>query len=94
MGYATNILFCLCKHIWIWSCSIMVVKPYQPLAWFSTACLLVAATLAAFNIYPWYIFAFIASNSLWVLIGILWKEKSLVVLNAGLTVIYVAGLIL
>jgi hypothetical protein len=72
----------------------MVVKPYQPLAWFSTACLLVAATLAAFNIYPWYVFAFIASNSLWVLIGILWKEKSLVVLNAGLTVIYIAGLVL
>ena len=72
----------------------MVVKPYQWLAWFSTACLLIAATLAAFNIYPYYIFAFIASNSLWVLIGILWKEKSLVVLNAGLTIIYVLGLVL
>ena len=72
----------------------MVVKPYQSLAWFSTACLLVAATMAAFNIYPWYIYAFIASNSLWVSIGILWKERSLIVLNAGLTVIYVAGLVL
>jgi hypothetical protein len=72
----------------------MVVKPYQWLAWFSTACLLVAATLAAFNIYPYYIFAFIASNSLWILIGVLWKEKSLVVLNAGLTIIYVLGLVL
>ena len=72
----------------------MVVKPYQQLAWFSTACLLVAATMAAFNLYPWYIYAFIASNSLWVLIGILWKERSLIALNAGLTVIYVAGLVL
>jgi hypothetical protein len=72
----------------------MVVKPYQWLAWFSTACLLVAATMAAFNIYPYYIWAFIISNSLWVLIGILWKEKSLVVLNAGLTIIYIAGLLL
>lgn len=70
----------------------MVVKPYQPLAWFSTACLLVAATMAAFNLYPYYIYAFIVSNMLWVLIGALWKERSLVVLNAGLTVIYVAGL--
>ena len=72
----------------------MVVKPYQPLAWFSTACLWGAAIMASFNIYPWYIYAFIASNSLWVLIGILWKERSLIVLNAGLTVIYVAGLVL
>ena len=71
----------------------MVVKPYQPLAWFSTACLLVAATMAAFNLYPYYIYAFIVSNGLWVLIGLLWKEKSLVVLNAGLTVSYVAGLL-
>jgi hypothetical protein len=70
----------------------MVVKPYQPLAWFSTACLLVAATMAAFNLYPYYIYAFIVSNMLWVLIGALWKERSLVVLNAGLTVIYVVGL--
>ena len=70
----------------------MVVKPYQPLAWFATACLLVAAPMAAFKIYPWYIYAFIASNTLWVLIGILWKERSLIVLNAGLTVIYVVGL--
>lgn len=69
-------------------------KPYQLLAWISTACLLVAATLAALNIYPYYIFAFIASNTLWVLIGILWREKSLIVLNAGLTIIYVAGLLI
>ena len=40
------------------------------------------------------IFAFIASNGLWVLIGVLWKERSLIVLNAGLTVIYVVGLVL
>jgi len=71
----------------------MVVKPYQPLAWFSTACLLVAATMAAFNLYTYYIYAFIASNTLWVLIGLLWKERSLVVLNAGLTVIYIVGLL-
>jgi len=56
-------------------------KPYQWLAWFS-------------NIYPLYIYAFIVSNSLWTLIGILWKEKSLVVMNTGLTIIYVAGLVL
>ena len=93
MGNAIDRLVRMCQYLWIWSCRIMVVKPYQPLAWFSTACLLLAATMAAFNIYPWYIYAFIVSNGLWVLIGLLWKEKSLVVLNAGLTVIYVAGLL-
>lgn len=69
-------------------------KPYQWLAWLSTVCLLIAATLAALNIYPYYIFAFIGSNTLWIIIGVLWKEKSLVVMNAGLTLIYIAGLLL
>jgi hypothetical protein len=50
--------------------------------------------LAAFNVYPVYVYAFILSNSMWTLVGILWKEKSLVVMNTGLTVIYVAGLVL
>ncbi len=69
-------------------------KPYQPLAWFSTAALISTAMLAALNIYPLYVYGFIVSNSLWILIGILWKEKSLVVMNLGLTIIYIIGLFL
>lgn len=71
----------------------MIVKPYQWLAWFSTGFLLLSATLAAFNVYPLYVWGFIISNTLWMVIGILWKEKSLVVMNFGLTIIYVAGLL-
>ena len=71
----------------------MVVKPYQWVAWVATVCLLTAATLAAFNVYPLYIWAFIISNTLWILVGILWKEKRLIVMNTGLTVIYITGLL-
>jgi len=67
-------------------------KPYQYLAWIATAVLLVAASMAAFNMYPYYSYAFTVANGLWVLIGVLWKEKSLIVLNAGLTIIYLLGL--
>jgi hypothetical protein len=69
-------------------------KPYQWLAWIATVCLITAAILAAFNVYPLYIWAFIISNSLWIIIGYLWKENSLLWMNIGLTVIYIAGLIL
>ena len=68
-------------------------KPYQPLAWFFTVTLILSATMAAFNLYPWYSYAFTVSNLGWVLIGVLWKEKSLIVLNAGLTIIYIVGLV-
>jgi len=68
-------------------------KPYQPLAWLGTTVLLIAAVMAAFNMYPYYSYAFTVANGIWVLIGVLWKEKSLIVLNAGLTIIYIAGLL-
>jgi hypothetical protein len=71
-----------------------MIKPYQTLAWAGTLCLLLSAGLAALNIYPLYVFAFIFSNGIWILIGILWKEKSLVVMNLGLTIIYIVGLML
>ena len=71
-----------------------MVKPYQWLAWIATVSLLTAATLAAFNIYPLYIWAFIISNSLWILVGILWKEKTVIVMNTGLCGIYIVGLLL
>ena len=69
-------------------------KPYQSLAWLATGLLIVAAALASFvpelEYHHW---AFISANTLWVYVGLLWKEQSLVVLNAGLTFIYILGLI-
>ena len=68
-------------------------KPHQWLAWTGTIVLLVAATLAAFNIYPHYVYLTVVSNGIWTLTSILWRETSLVVLNAGLTLIYIFGAI-
>ena len=70
----------------------MKSKPYQKLAWLGTVVLLLAATLAAFNFYPIYVFLFCVANGIWVAVGILWRERSLIVLNAGLTFIYILGL--
>ena len=70
-------------------------KPYQFLAWTATAILILAAILASFiPALEYHHWAFIIANSLWVVVGLLWKEMTLVVLNAGLTIIYIAGLIL
>ena len=70
-------------------------KPYQSIAWVATAILILAAVLASFvpelEYHHW---AFISANSLWVIVGILWREQTLIVLNAGLTIIYILGLIL
>ena len=69
-------------------------KPYQFLAWFATAILIIAAALASFvPALEYHHWAFISANTLWVYVGFLWKEQSLIVLNAGLTIIYILGLI-
>ena len=70
-------------------------KPYQFLAWSATAILILAALLASFvPALEYHHWAFIIANSLWVIVGILWKETTLIVPNAGLTIIYILGLIL
>ena len=70
-------------------------KPFQFLAWVATSILILAAILASFvPALEYHHWAFIIANSLWVIVGLLWKEATLVVLNAGLTIIYVLGLIL
>ena len=70
-------------------------KPYQFLAWLATAILILASLLASFvPALEYHHWAFIIANSLWVIVGILWKEITLIVLNAGLTIIYILGLIL
>ena len=69
-------------------------KPHQFLAWIATTILILAAALASFvpelEYHHW---AFISANTLWVLVGILWREQTLIILNAGLTIIYILGLI-
>ena len=50
-------------------------KPHQLLAWAATAILIIAASLASFvpelEDHHW---AFISANTLWVIVGVLWKE--------------------
>ena len=56
-------------------------KPYQSIAWTATAILILAAILASFvpelEYHHW---AFISANSLWVIVGILWREQTLICL--------------
>lgn len=70
------------------------MKPYQWLAWLATAVVLTAAGLASFvpelYLHHWF---FIAGNAIWILVGYLWKENSVLWFNIGLTSIYISGLL-
>ena len=71
-----------------------MTKPYQKLAWFATAAVLISAAMASINLYPLYSIGFIVANTLWMIIGILWKERSMIVMNLGLNAIYIIGLLI
>jgi hypothetical protein len=67
-------------------------KPYQTLAWSGTAVLLTAALLI--SVFPneiYGVYGFFIASVIWTAVGILWKEKSLIVLNGVLAVIYTYG---
>jgi len=67
-------------------------KPYQWLAWIGTIFVLISAFMASRNFYPWYAYGYIISNCIWIVIGVLWKEKTIITINAGVNIIYIAGL--
>ncbi len=69
-------------------------KPYQLLAWFSTISILLGAIAA--SIIPelyFHHFFFMFGNGLLAITAYLWKESSLLVLNTGLCLIYIFGII-
>ena len=69
-------------------------KPYQWLAWASTVIVLFAACLASFipELYYHHYF-FIFGNSLWAVVGYVWKESSLFWFSIGLNLVYFLGLV-
>lgn len=69
-------------------------KPYQPLAWVATVILLIAATmLSALENEVYATYGFGIASLLWTIIGVLWREKTLILLNAVLTAIYLVGIV-
>lgn len=68
-------------------------KPHQWLAWFASGALVLSSILASFNLYPWYSLGFLVANSTWIVVGLLWRERSLIFMNAAITIIYIIGLI-
>jgi hypothetical protein len=60
--------------------------------WVSTAIILVGVTLAAFNVYPLYVFFSFFGNVGWLIVGVFWKKWSLIVLQIVITAINIMGI--
>ncbi|WP_299782202.1 DUF6552 family protein [uncultured Roseobacter sp.] len=74
--------------------SVQESKGFQPvdiLKWVATAIQLVGYGLTGLNIVPWNVFAFFAGIVLWFAVGVMWKDKAIMVVHVGAFVSLLIG---
>jgi hypothetical protein len=63
------------------------------LKWLATAFICVGALLISINIYPLGPIVSLTGTVLWLIVSVMWREKSLILVNAVVLIIYTVGLI-
>ncbi|MEM7300465.1 MAG: DUF6552 family protein [Pseudomonadota bacterium] len=59
--------------------------------WVATVIQLIGYGLTGLNIVPWNVFAFIVGIVLWFLVGVMWKDRAIMVVHVGAFIAIVAG---
>lgn len=62
------------------------------LKWSATAIVCAGALAASLNIYPLGALLLNLGSLLWLVVGVMWRERSLIAVNAVVLVIYTVGL--
>jgi hypothetical protein len=63
------------------------------LKWSATTVTILGAVLTSLNIYPLNVIAFNLGSILWLIFAVRIKENSLVVVNSGLLLVYLFGIL-
>jgi hypothetical protein len=63
------------------------------LKWLATAVTIVGAVLVSINYYPVGPAMLNLGAAIWLIVSIMWREWSLIIINASLLLIYTAGLV-
>ena len=66
-------------------------KKVDLVKWIATAVQLVGYGLTGLNIVPWNVYAFIIGIALWFLVGVMWKDRAIMVVHVGAFVAILAG---
>ena len=59
--------------------------------WIATVIQLLGYGLTGLNYTPWNIYAFVVGIILWVAVGVMWKDKAIMVVHVGAVVSLVGG---
>ncbi|WP_299862161.1 DUF6552 family protein [uncultured Roseobacter sp.] len=66
-------------------------QPVDIVKWVATAIQLVGYGLTGMNIVPWNVFAFFGGIVLWFAVGVMWKDKAIMVVHVGAFVSLLIG---
>ena len=59
------------------------MKTVDVVKWVATAVQLVGYGLTGLNIVPWNVFAFFIGIFLWFAVGVMWKDRAIMVVHVG-----------
>ena len=79
-------------------CEVKKKTPTHDLSWYikwlATFTIIVGAVFNSFEIVPYNLFIMASGVLLWLLVGLLWFDRALIVLNTAILVIYFSGIIM
>ena len=70
-----------------------MLKRVDVVKWVATVIQLLGYGLTGLNIVPWNVFAFIVGIILWFLVGVMWKDRAIMVVHVGALIAIVGGYI-
>lgn len=69
------------------------MKTVDIVKWAATVIQLIGYGLTGLNVVPWNVFAFVIGIALWFLVGVMWKDRAIMVVHIGAFIALVAGYI-
>lgn len=69
----------------------MTIAPVDIVKWIATIIQLIGYGLTGMNVTPWNIYAFIVGIVLWFAVGVMWKDRAIMVVHLGAFISLVAG---
>ena len=69
------------------------IKSVRGLKWFGSILLLIGLCFTSFNIYPLNLYFMLIGSAVWVSVGYIWKDGSIILLNVVGFIIKLVGLI-
>jgi len=67
------------------------MKPVDIVKWIATAVQLVGSGLTGMNLTPWNVYAFVIGIGLWFAVGVMWKDRAIMIVHVGALVSLIAG---